>query len=574
MAPLSTNLVWISAAAVFVLLILASIIFINTYKHKYDRDAFVTTVCVMTLSSLLATICLLPVDIALVSSTTSNRTGLKKDWATDDAVNSILMQLKVVYYLLFTLDALLCLVVVPFAYFFYEEDDEETTLGGRIRGALKYCVAIIVMVLTLFLVGFFLPVAKDLNGHVDLDYFKKLLMENHGERALTFITGILICLGTCLYILYTAPGFALLPVALIKTVPATSTVEAATYTRQELREIQEEIRIIESRVSGAAGYRLPDKDRRAIDTLQRRERTLLRKLRLEEDAQKSTWVTKVKAAMRPFTILFGLTMLFVALAIWVSMLLTGIDKAKNSYCGGRCGYILPHIVIFNPVNWVFVASSRFFPLDYVLTILLVLDLFASTVVGVTFVGIRFLWITFFKVKMGRTRPQGLLITTVTLTLTVLAINYALPIIIAPQYGHYGGQVYCNRSTNGSAPLSCIDHPEYLLSCTESANTSICTPTVVSTFINRITLNFPAFGIFTFWAQFVFLAVFLLTAVTSLVRAPKAIGDDIDEDELDEEEEESLLAGSRRRLGAAYTDFSTPGTVVDSRAAGTYGINDV
>jgi LMBR1 domain-containing protein 1 len=26
--------------------------------------------------------------------------------------------------------------------------------------------------------------------------------------------------------------------------------------------------------------------------------------------------------------------------VWVSMLITGIDKAKNSICGRHCGYIL------------------------------------------------------------------------------------------------------------------------------------------------------------------------------------------------------------------------------------------
>lgn len=52
---------------------------------------------------------------------------------------------------------------------------------------------------------------------------------------------------------------------------------------------------------------------------------------------------------------------------------------------------MPHTEIFNPVNAIFVAASRFFPLDYALTLILVLDLFVSTIVGISFVGIRFLW---------------------------------------------------------------------------------------------------------------------------------------------------------------------------------------
>ncbi|KAF8425720.1 LMBR1 domain-containing 1, partial [Tirmania nivea] len=313
--------------------------------------------------------------------------------------------------------------------------------------------------------------------------------------------------------------------------------------------------ILETRASGSTNYRLTDKDRRTLEILQRRERTLVRKLRLEIEARQRSWLLRLKAALRPFTILFGLILFFVSIGIWVSMLLTAIDKIMNSPCGKRCGYILPHTEIFNPVNAIFVSASKFFPLDYALTLILVLDLFVSTVVGISFLGIGFLWVTFFKVRKGRTRPQGLLISTVVLTLTVLAINYALPMIIAPQYGHYGGQLYCSRNPTGTGPADCANHPEFLRPCTEESNTDICTPTVVSTFINRVTLNFPFFGAFAFWAQFAFLGLFLVTALTNLVRTPRGVGIDAAEEEFaEEEEEESLLGESRRRFGAAWNDM--------------------
>jgi len=125
-----------------------------------------------------------------------------------------------------------------------------------------------------------------------------------------------------LYIVYTAPGFALLPVSMIKSVPAVSGTATSSNLSQELVEIQEEIRILETRSSGSTNYRLTDKDRRSLEILQRRERTLRRKLRLENEAKQSSWVLRLKAALRPFTILFGLILLFVAIGIWVSMLLT------------------------------------------------------------------------------------------------------------------------------------------------------------------------------------------------------------------------------------------------------------
>ena len=144
-----------------------------------------TVVSILTLTSLLATILLLPVDVALVSSTTSPKLGRRKEWATGDSIESILLTLKIVYYTLYSLDALLCLIVVPFTYFFYEEYDEVATeegiqtFGTRFWAALKYTLGFIALVVIVFLVGFFVPVAKDQQGaHYDLDFFKKILGEN------------------------------------------------------------------------------------------------------------------------------------------------------------------------------------------------------------------------------------------------------------------------------------------------------------------------------------------------------------------------------------------------------------
>ena len=115
--------------AVAILLVIASI-FVYIYQAPRERSAVVSIVCIVTVLSLLATVLLLPVDVALVSSTSSSKLGRKKDWATPDAVDNILFQLKVVYYALYSLDAVLCLIVVPFTYFWYEERDEVASEEG------------------------------------------------------------------------------------------------------------------------------------------------------------------------------------------------------------------------------------------------------------------------------------------------------------------------------------------------------------------------------------------------------------------------------------------------------------
>jgi len=197
MALIQTTLIWVVYAIVVVLLVAIASVFVYTYQTARERSTSVTAVCIFTLTSLFATVLLLPVDVALVSSTTSSKLGQRKDWASQDRVDSILLTLKIVYYTLYSLDALLCLVVVPFTYFWYEEYDEVATeegtqtIGKRLCGAFKYTVAFIALVIILFVVGFFLPVARDRRGaHFDLDYFKNLLTENRKSYTDDSIRGI------------------------------------------------------------------------------------------------------------------------------------------------------------------------------------------------------------------------------------------------------------------------------------------------------------------------------------------------------------------------------------------------
>lgn len=185
MALIQSTLIWVVYAVVLVLLFAIASIFIYLYQAPRERSYTVTIICILTLTSLLATVLLLPVDVALVSSTTSSKLGRRKDWATQDRVDNILLTLKIVYYALFSLDALLCLLVVPFTYFWYEEYDELATEEGnqtvtsRLWGAFKYTIAFVLLVLIIFLVGFFVPVAKDRkDGNYDYGYFKDLLREN------------------------------------------------------------------------------------------------------------------------------------------------------------------------------------------------------------------------------------------------------------------------------------------------------------------------------------------------------------------------------------------------------------
>lgn len=184
MALIQTSLIWVAYAVAVALLLIIAALFVFIYQDPRERAASISTVCIFTTLCLLATVLLMPVDIALVSSTSSSKLGRKKDWATPDKVESIVYSLEIVYYCLYSLDAVLCLLVIPFTYFWYEEREDEEgerTLGQKFWGALKYTIFFLLVVVILFLVGFFVPFAKgikDDDSDKNLDYFKKLLTEN------------------------------------------------------------------------------------------------------------------------------------------------------------------------------------------------------------------------------------------------------------------------------------------------------------------------------------------------------------------------------------------------------------
>ncbi|KAI9813361.1 MAG: hypothetical protein M1832_006319 [Thelocarpon impressellum] len=573
MALIQQTLIWIAYGVAVVLLMGVAAVFVFTYQTPRERSALVSTVSMVALTALLATVLLLPVDIALVANTSSSKLGRKKDWASPERVDSILLTLKIVYYTLYSFDALLCLLVVPFTYFWYEEYDEVETadgtqsLGKRFWGAFKYTIAFILLVVIIFLVGFFIPVARDRRGaHMDLDYFKKLLAENHGERALTFALGLLITIGTLLYVVYTAAGLALLPISFIKSAPSISAPSLAATSASALEVNRERQRQLEGRNAGRAGG-LSSKDQRELEALVREERTLVRRERLAAEAsgEGKSWVvrawTKIEAVFRPIKLLGGILLLLLSILVWVSMLLTGIDKAKNSICKSHCGYVLGNINVFNPINWMFVQAAKVFPVDYVIVTLLVLFFFSSSVVGIASIGIRFLWVRIFEIRKGHTSPQALLMATVMLGLIVLAINYALTMMVAPQYATFGPQTFCDLGGDGRLAGNvgdCSDHPELLRPCSELSDSpaaaDVCTPSVVSSFLNRVTVNFSFFGAVDFWAQFAFLSVFLVVLLTALIRTPTLDVDQLDED-AEADEEEGLLASTSRRFGATWQDIT-------------------
>ncbi|KAL5615016.1 hypothetical protein BROUX41_005081 [Berkeleyomyces rouxiae] len=558
---LEASLIWLSYGVAVLVALAASSITVYTWQTPRDRSLVVSFIAVISIAALLATVLLLPIDIAIISSTTDHALGSKKKWATPEKMAEITGALQLLYYIMYSLDAALCLLIIPFGYFWYEEYDEVEieegrSLSSRVFAALKSTLGFIMLVGVLLVLGYFLPAASfsGIQGTA-------APTTNSPEKALTFCLGVLVTLGTLLYITYTGVGLASLPISFIRTSPSLSTPTFASVNSRALTRNRERQRRLELRNDA----RFSHKDRRELERLVREERTLVRRQRLAEEAQglNRNWLQRVWlnicVVLKPLKLVCGLLMFIVAILVWASMLITSIDKVIHASCKGGCDYRLRELHVFQPMNALFVWAAQTFPIDYILMTLLTLFLFSASISGIASVGIRFLWIHIFHVRRGRTVPQALLISTVMLAMMILAINYSLVTMIVPQYAIYGTQTVCTSS--GFNPLGCLGQPEMVVPCSDILKVSgraahVCTPSVMSAFIHKLTSTWPLFGLVDFWAQFAFLAVFLFALIIVSARSPKLNLSEIDED-AENDEEERLLARSApaETYGGTWRDIS-------------------
>jgi len=258
-----------------------------------------------------------------------------------------------------------------------------------------------------------------------------------------------------------------------------------------------------------------------MDLLTRKEKILSRQgQRLE--AQHTGW-RKCWEATRPFLFIFGILFCGVSLLIVISMLLTNIDKAANSgnFCGSQCGFVLAYPEIFNPLDTMLTALSKYFPLDYVFIGGIIIYIFFATLSGIVNIGIRFLWVYMYKIRAHSSPPQGVLLTVVLLMFCILVLNMEIT-TLAPQYATWGAQTWFNTTTGKTFPCS-LDAPP-----------SKCALTQIGTFTTRLSIRTSFFSIIFFYATWLFIAVYLIGfVIAAWRRRPGAVEkreDDSDSDE--------------------------------------------
>ncbi|KAF9337411.1 hypothetical protein BG006_004846 [Podila minutissima] len=532
-------------------------------------------ITILALTLCLTTVALFPIDIYLVSRIMDSATGLRYEWATDAVIAHMQDTVRIVYYgkyyfsfLAYGLIASFCFFWIPLSYFYFEELEEDQSVGSRLWASLKYTFFFIIIACTLLVTGLF--VKPNEHEDVGLDWLRKILTDLDGSGALAFVAGVMALTGMGVLVFYTAPGLSLLPLHLLgglKSIPAKVTETHAQLAANRVRQ-----NAILNRYPPGGHRQMSDRDRHALAELSREELILKNRSRMVQGVRDS-WLNRCQCIIRPFQIIFGLAGTTLTTLLVASIVVTTLDNLKEEVCGAPCGYILTRPHLPNPLNLLFLKLSPFFPVDYILMVLVILYMFWATTKGIISIGIRFLWVHLYKFRQAATPPQGLLAATMLLMLSLAGLGYSLTMSVAPDYSMFGSQKYCNHTI--ITGRECGDYPALIIPCHIGAPKELCTPTVTSGFILKIVLVTPALGIAFYYTQWLFLLMFLFALLFNVVQGCRnGFGvDPIDESEDDEDDIEArgLLTamsadGGRRRAdrrgllipggGASYGSLQT------------------
>ncbi|XP_075270702.1 lysosomal cobalamin transport escort protein LMBD1 isoform X2 [Opisthocomus hoazin] len=477
----------------FGLALLAILIFCWVYVRKYqsrrESEVISTITAIFALAVALISSALLPVDIFLVSYM-KNQNGTFKDWADANVSRQIEDTVLYGYYTLYSIILFCVFLWIPFVYFYYEEKEEDDgKTCSQVKTALKYTLGFITVCAVLLLIGAFVPLGiPSKKNSTEWEKVKLLFEElgsSHGLTALSFSISSLTVIGM---------------------------LAAITYTCRD-------------------GRPLSSRDRRTVQQLEERLRTLRRRERHLEYIEKSWW-TKFSEAIRPLKIVWGVFFVIVALLFTVSLFLSNLDKALHS-AGFDLGFIILGTNLTNPLNMLLPVLQTVFPLDYILITTIVMYFIFTSMAGIRNMGIWFFWIRLYKIRRGKTRPQALLFLCMILLLIVLHTSYMI-YSLAPQYVMYGSQKYLvqsNKTIDGQ-PRNVTTFVSK--NCDADAPEDQCIVTRTYLFLHKFWF-FSAAYYFGNWA---FIAVFLIGLIVSCCKGKKSVIEgEVDEDESDMSDDE-------------------------------------
>lgn len=525
---------WIPFVVTVLVTLATSFLYIKYFSSKYESTVITSVTASLALSVALFTTCLVPVDVFLVSFM-KNSNGTFKDWALDPMVrDSLENTILYAYYALYGCMGLFMFFILPFVYFYYEEQDSIATTGSKICGALKYTLVFLLVAAILIIVGSFIPLKEA--PHTNSTDWEKIefligeLGNNKGEDVLSFVLSILTVVGMIVFLIFGGYGMSAWPCGLIKG------TRSIRYDREE---IQDQRVVLQNRIA-LLKDKYPDRqpmssqDQSRLYDLEEQLRLLERRERHLNEAARS-WFTKCAIVLAPFQALLGVAMTIFGMLIFVSLLLTNIDKAMHSL-GPKMGYALPTRTLPNPIDIILVYAQMVFPLDYVLFAAVALFLLFCAMNALQKMGIWFLWVRVYRIRPNRTRPQGLLLLGMTLMFVVLAINIFI-YLITPQYVMYGSQNYWGNVTDDTTDQNFLK----LVPCSTNAPPDDCIMSRTSLLLTRFCYKAWIFGATYYYCSWAFLAITVVGSVISLFkRRASVIEGAVDRDDFDESDDEPLI----------------------------------
>uniref|UniRef100_A0A8V0XCR5 Lysosomal cobalamin transport escort protein LMBD1 n=1 Tax=Gallus gallus TaxID=9031 RepID=A0A8V0XCR5_CHICK len=505
---------WFLFGLALLAILIFSWVYVRKYQSRRESEVISTVTAIFALAVALISSALLPVDIFLVSYM-KNQNGTFKDWADANVSRQIEDTVLYGYYTLYSIILFCVFLWIPFVYFYYEEKEEDDgNTCSQVKTALKYTLGFITVCAVLLLIG-------------KLQQVFWFFFSADGLTALSFSISSLTVIGMLAAITYTAYGMSALPLNLIKG------TTSAAYERLENTEDIEEVeqRILRIKSKCRDGRPLSSRDRRAVQQLEERLRTLRRRERHLETIEKSWWL-KFCEAIRPLKIVWGVFFIIVALLFTVSLFLSNLDKALHS-AGFDSGFIILGTNLTNPLNMLLPVLQTVFPLDYILITTIVMYFIFTSMAGIRNMGIWFFWIRLYKIRRGKTRPQALLFLCMILLLIVLHTSYMI-YSLAPQYVMYGSQKYLvqsNKTIDGQ-PKNVTTF--VAKDCDADAPEDQCIVTRTYLFLHK----FWFFSAVYYFGNWGFIAVFLIGLIVSCCKGKKSVIEgEVDEDDSDMSDDE-------------------------------------
>lgn len=293
------------------------------------------------------------------------------------------------------------------------------------------------------------------NAKIDIERSKWTMFENiELDTFVRLALSIFLIIGSNIKTLYSAYGLSAFTFFLIRG--QKSPAQEKKEIKRSISQVREQYRKIQEKYSSGKKKKKTRSDIRMMKQLKTEERKLrLESTQIEYQLQKtehkdicSRFLSMIFALLKPFRIIVGYVFLGFSVAIVVSLACGNLNRILYSKCSFSCGFQVVndnhdemHDMLDSMINLydsIFVFFSQFFPLDLILFLLVLTHFFVSTLYAISKIGIRFLFISIYRIKRDRSYPQAICLMALYMILIMFSFTFDLSSLM-PRYLSYAAQ---------------------------------------------------------------------------------------------------------------------------------------